>query len=71
MLAGRKDIVGGFWLGTTTTSDRVTLPENPLRLVSVIVELPLEPAWSASEDGLADTPKLGGAPGITMRETAT
>jgi hypothetical protein len=70
-LAGSKDMVGGFRLGTTTINERVMLPENPLRLVSVIIELPLEPAWSASEDGLADTPKLGDAPGITTSETAT
>ena len=37
--------------------DRVTVPVNPLRLVRVIVELAVDPAFTLSEVGLADIPK--------------
>jgi len=40
-------------------ADRVTVPAKLLRLVSVTVELEVEPAWMLSEVGLAEMPKSG------------
>ncbi len=40
-----------------TEVDRVIVPLNPLRLVSVTVEVPDEPAGNVTVEGLADTAK--------------
>ena len=38
---------------------RLTVPENPLRAVSVIIELELEPSWTVSGEGVAESEKSG------------
>ena len=43
---------------------RLTVPANPLELVTVIVEVPEEPAGIVIELGLADMPKVGA--GVTV-----
>jgi hypothetical protein len=68
-VAGLKVIVGAFTLGITTIDESVTLPENLLRLVNVIVELTPVPAWTISEAGFADILKLGGAARSTTNGT--
>jgi hypothetical protein len=40
-----------------TAADRLTDPVNPFTAVTVIVEVPLEPATNATVDGLAATVK--------------
>lgn len=40
-----------------TVVDRCTVPENPLRLLTVIVALKIEPAFRETVDGLALTEK--------------
>jgi hypothetical protein len=42
-----------------TVSESVTVPVNPFRLVSEIVELELLPCWTLIDDGLADIEKSG------------
>jgi hypothetical protein len=37
--------------------DRLTTPANPFRLVTVMVELPTDPALTVTEGGLAVTEK--------------
>ena len=49
------------------TTDRVTLPENPFRLVRVTMELPAVPVWRTIDEGFVDMLKLGGAPRIIVR----
>ena len=44
----------------------VTVPVNPLRLVSVIVEVPDAPAWNVIEFGLADMLKSGPRTTVTL-----
>ncbi len=39
----------------TTECARLTLPEKPPRLVRVIVDVPLDPDWKPTVDGLAET----------------
>ncbi len=38
-----------------TDEARLTLPAKPPRLVRVIVDVPLEPDWKPTVDGLAET----------------
>ena len=40
-----------------TAADRLTDPVNPFTAVTVIVEVPVEPATNATVDGLAPTVK--------------
>ena len=49
-----------------TLDVRVTVPLNPLRLVSVIVEIPDEPAGNVMEFGVADMPKSGPRTTVTL-----
>ncbi len=44
-----------------TVLDRVNVPVNPLRLVSVTVEVPVDPAGNVTTVGLAMMLKSGGA----------
>jgi hypothetical protein len=44
-----------------TDAERVTVPENPLRLVKVIIDVPEEPWTMVTEFGFADTLKSGAA----------
>ncbi len=43
---------------------RLTVPENPLALVTVIVEVPEEPAGIVIDVGFAEIPKVG--EGVTV-----
>lgn len=51
-----------------TVADRLTVPENPPRLVSEIVDVPDEPWIIFSEEGFADIAKsgLGGCATVTV-----
>jgi hypothetical protein len=42
-----------------TDAERVTVPENPLRLVKVMVDVPEDPWAMVNEVGFADTLKSG------------
>lgn len=44
--------------------DRVTVPENPARLVRVIVEVPEEPRWMLRPVGFAVIEKSGEVPAL-------
>lgn len=52
-----------------TSASTVTLPENPLRLVSLMVIFIDDPAGNVTEDSLATSEKSFGA--LTIREAVT
>jgi hypothetical protein len=60
---GARDVVGfererlAVRLAGATWADRVTLPENPLRLVNVNVDVPEDPSGIESDVGFAAMPK--------------
>jgi hypothetical protein len=49
-----------------TLGVRATVPVNPLRLVSVIEEVPDAPAGNVMELGVADIPKSGPRATVTL-----
>jgi hypothetical protein len=50
---------------TLTLELRLTDPVKPLRLLSVIVEVPDEPDWTVIDMGFWDMLKSGGLPTVT------
>jgi hypothetical protein len=48
-LVGLRDAIGP---PGETEVERPTVPVNPFRLFSVIVEVPMEPAWMERDDGV-------------------
>ena len=47
--------------GGETDAERDTVPENPFRLLRLIVDVPEEPCAIVNEVGFADMPKSGAA----------
>jgi len=62
---GFKVAVGGKRQAPEQATDAVkpTFPENPLRLVSVMVDVPEDPTTMLNELGFEFTPKSGGGGG--------
>ena len=52
----------------TNEVERVTVPEKPLRLVRLIVEVPEDPDWTVSDDVPIEMPKSGARVTVTRIE---
>jgi hypothetical protein len=52
----------------TTEVERVIVPENPFRLLRLIVEVADEPAWTVRADELLEIEKSGASVTVTMMD---
>ncbi len=50
----------------TIVVERVTVPENPFRLLTVIVDVPDDPDWTVRADWLLETLKSGASVTVTV-----
>ncbi len=66
-LAGLRDTVEPD--AGTTTVESVTVPENPLRLPRLIVEVAEEPDWTVRADALVERLKSGASVTLTRMMT--
>ncbi len=65
-LTGFRLVVGPSAMIGETLADSVTLPLNPLRLVTRMVEKPEEPCVIVREEGLVVMVKSGGGGGVMV-----
>jgi hypothetical protein len=68
-LAGVRIGTGPFLMEGEMLAERVTVPANPLRLVTLMAELPDCPLIMVSDDGVALMVKSGGAETIVNEAT--